>query len=74
MTFKALKENLINPLALGHPNYQISLSLFEYEKEGNALGVLTPKPQDHHQPTVHLSSWTLWCGNNLLPRTLLPLP
>ena len=31
----------------GHPNDQISFLLSVHEKEGNALGVLTPKDRDH---------------------------
>lgn len=38
---KALKESLINPPALGYPNYQILFFLFVYEKKGNTLGVLS---------------------------------
>ena len=38
---KALKENLKNPPALGHPKDQIPFFLFAYERKGNALGVLT---------------------------------
>ena len=49
IAFKALKESLMNPHALGHPNYEI-LFPFVYEREENALGVLTPKHRDHHQP------------------------
>ena len=40
---KALKESLMNPLALGHCNYQIPFLLFVYEKEKNALGIFTQK-------------------------------
>lgn len=47
---KALKESLINLLSLGHPHYQIPFFLFVHEKKGNALGVLTPKHENHHQP------------------------
>ena len=48
IVFKALKKSLMNPLALGHPNYQIPFFLFVCEKEGNALEVLTQKHRDHH--------------------------
>ena len=47
IVFKALKESLMNPSALGHPNYQIPFFLFAYEKEENALRVLSQKPGDH---------------------------
>ena len=46
--FEALKENLKSPPALGHPNDQIPFFLFVYERKGNALGVLTPKHENHH--------------------------
>ena len=49
--FKALKESLINPPALGNPNYQIIFFLFIYEKEGDALGILTQKHGDYRRPT-----------------------
>ena len=38
-----LKEEFVNPLSLGLPIYKIPFFLFVYEKEGNALGVLTQK-------------------------------
>ena len=41
LTFKILKESLINPLALGYTNYKLPFVLFVYEKEGNTLRVLT---------------------------------
>lgn len=41
----------MNTSAPGHPNYQLLFSLFVYEKEGNALGVLTGKQGAYHQPT-----------------------
>lgn len=41
INFKALKESLMNPSSLGHPNDQIPFSLFVYEKEGNTHGILT---------------------------------
>lgn len=46
MAFKALKESLMNPPALGHPNHQIPFLNFVHEKEGNALAVPTQKHMD----------------------------
>ena len=46
--FKALKEDMMNPPALGHTHYRFPFSFFAYEKEGNTLGVLTQKHGDHH--------------------------
>ena len=40
----------MNPLVLDHPKDQIPFFLFLYEKERNALGVLTQNHGDHHQP------------------------
>lgn len=68
IAFKALKEDLMNPSALGHPNYQISFFLFVCENERNALGVLTQKHGDHHQPMgIMASDWTLWHKDTPLP-------
>ena len=53
ITFKALKESLMNQPILGHSNYQIPFSFFVCEKKGNALEVLTQKQRNHHQPTEH---------------------
>lgn len=47
MPFKVLVQNLMNPFALEHSN-KIPFLLFVYEKEGNALGILTPKHGNHH--------------------------
>lgn len=49
MAFKALKGSLINPPSLGPPNYQVPLP-FVHEKEGNAVGMLTQKHGDQHNP------------------------
>ena len=40
-------------LALGHPNYNLSFFLFVLKDKGNALGVLTQKHGDQHQPIGH---------------------
>ena len=47
--FQGFKESFINLPALGNPSYQ-TFFLFIYEKEGDTLGVLTPKHGDHHRP------------------------
>lgn len=39
----------MNPPACGHPTDSLSV----YEKEGTALGILSPKHGDHHQPIGH---------------------
>lgn len=43
LTFETLKGILINLHTLGHPNYQLTLFLFVYGKEGNFLKVLAEK-------------------------------
>ena len=53
ITFKALKESLMNQPTLGHSNYQIQFFFFVCEKKGNALEVLTQKQRNHHQPKEH---------------------
>lgn len=59
--FKILKERLINLPAFEHPNYQIPFFLNVYEKEGNALRVLTQKHGDNHRSiTYYSTNWTLW--------------
>lgn len=68
-TFKALKESLINPPALGHPNYQIPFLIFE--KEGNTLGVLTQKHGYYHRP---LGYYGQHLGTPLALQALLLLP
>ena len=45
----------MNTLALGHPYYQIPFFLSVYDKEGNALVILTPKHWAHHQPIGYYS-------------------
>lgn len=60
-TFKALKESLINPPALGHSNCQIPFFIFE--KEGNTLGVLTQKHGYYHRPLR-----VLWSAPGYPPR------
>ena len=58
MTFKDLKDSLINPLALVHPDYQIPFSIFVYKKEENALGI--------YSKDIIASNWTLWHGDTPL--------
>ena len=41
--FKDLKEILMKPPTLGHPDYQLPFFLFVYKKEGNPPWVLTQK-------------------------------
>ena len=55
IAFEALKEHLMNSSALGQSNYQSPFFPFVYEKEGNALEVLTQKHGDHHQPIGYYS-------------------
>lgn len=55
MAFKALKESLMNPPALGHPNHQIPFLNFVHEKEGNVLGVLTQKHGYQYRPLGYYS-------------------
>lgn len=50
-----MKDSLINPPFLEHPNYQIPFFLSVHEKEGNALGVLTQKHGDQHRPLGYYS-------------------
>ena len=57
ITFKALKESLMNQPTLGHSNYQIPFFFFVCEKKGNALEVLTQKQRNHHQPKEHFFSF-----------------
>ena len=40
----------MNPPAIGHSDYPIPFFLVVYEKEGNALEVLTPNHWDQNQP------------------------
>ena len=49
-SFQELRESLMNLPAIGHPSYQIPFFPFVYEKEGNALEVLTPNHWDQNQP------------------------
>ena len=65
--FKALKEDMMNPPALGHTHYRFPFSFFAYEKEGNTLGVLTQKHGDHHWPIRLLSPKTRPSGTELPP-------
>lgn len=65
--FKALKESLINPPSLGHPNYQIPFVLFVNEKEGHAPGVLIQKQGINMDPST-LESKAGPCGSGI------PLP
>ena len=52
--FKSLKE-FDEPSALSHTNDQILFFLFVFEKEGNVLGVLTPKHWTTIDPLVYYS-------------------
>lgn len=52
MTFKDLKDSLINPLALVYLEYQISFSIFVYKKEDNPLRI--------YYEDIIASNWTLW--------------
>ena len=55
IAFKVLKESLMTPPATGHPNGQIPLFLFVQEKEGYALGEVTPKHRDYRRPIGYYS-------------------
>lgn len=65
-------ESLINPPALGYPNYQIPFFLFVHEKKGNTFGVLTQKHRDHHRPLKYCNQQLdLWLEDT--PLALEPL-
>ena len=53
---QGLKESLMNPFALRHPNYQIPFLLFVYERKGNAIGLLISK---HESCPTHTTTWTV---------------
>lgn len=67
--FKAFKLRLMNPSAFENPNYQILFFsfLFIYEKEENALEVLTQNQGSTINPhCITARNWTLWYRDTLL--------
>ena len=65
IVFKALKENVMSPSALGPPMNQCLFFLSVSRKEGSALGVLPPKHGSPHQPTGYQNQ-------TLSPKSALP--
>lgn len=65
IVFKALKESVMSPSALGPPRDQCLFFLSVSRKEGSALGVLPPKRRSPHQPTGYRNQ-------TLSPKSALP--
>lgn len=74
IAFKALRESLMNPPVLGHPNCQISL--LHLERKETPLGY---SPKNMGPPSTHRvlisSKQTLWHGDiHFASEPLLPMP
>ena len=65
--FEDLKKILMRPPALEHPNHQLPIFLFVYEKAGTVLRPLTQKHGDHHRPAG-------FCSQQLYPAVQEYLP
>ena len=62
-----LKSILAQAPASGHPKYSMPFFLFVHKDRGNALGILTQKHGDQHQPTGYFSQQLDSMAKGLLP-------